>query len=394
MNVPSSDLPRPSRRRGVYTAIIALLVVGTLVATAFLVAMLRDVIAVRHIPVPELPASGPITLSFTGDTTRLLPATSTIPSYLAVANAVRRSTLGFTNLEMSLPNPVGSREKPPTPNQHSRLGPDDGADIVRSLGFDWVSLANDHALDFGDLGLRSTQGALDVAGVLHAGGAADPAAGVKPAIVGRGARRAALIADTAVPAGRSAALAPLASKTEVLRRSIQGARAGAEVVVVSLHSDDDSNSQDDVTDAMRDLARAAIDAGASIVIGHGPHRVRGLEIYNGRPIFYSLGHFAYGTEGAQIERERTLDAQLGDEWWEGLLVTATYDGGELLKLEIVPLDLAGHGPAGVRGVPAQAEGERGQAILRRFSTLSAALGTAVQIDDQGLRARVPIYEKR
>jgi hypothetical protein len=85
--VQDSPLPRPSRRRGVYTAIIALLVVGTLVATAFLVALLRDIIQTRHIPVPELPAEGAITLVFTGDTTWLGAARQSDPSYMAVATS-------------------------------------------------------------------------------------------------------------------------------------------------------------------------------------------------------------------------------------------------------------------------------------------------------------------
>ena len=106
-------LTRPSRRRGVYTAIIALLVIGPLVAAGFLVALLRDLIAVRHIPVPTLPGDGPISLALTGDTTRLSAATQADAAYLAVANAVRRASLGFTNLELSLPNPEGSTEPPP-----------------------------------------------------------------------------------------------------------------------------------------------------------------------------------------------------------------------------------------------------------------------------------------
>jgi poly-gamma-glutamate synthesis protein (capsule biosynthesis protein) len=379
--VQETPLPRPSRRRGVYTAIIAFLVVGTLVATALLVALLRDIIQTRHIPVPELPAEGAITLAFAGDTTRLVAARQSDPSYIAVANAVRRATLGFTSLEMSLPNPKGSRDAAPIATGRVRLGPDDGADIVRSLGFDWVSLANLPAADLGEAGLRSTTGALEIAGVLHAGAGPDRAAALRPAVVGQGSRAAALIAVD---------LAQVADSGQLLD-AVRRARQQAPVVIVAV-ADGGGGSSDEPASRTRQIAHDVIDAGAVMVIGHGPPGVRGVELYKGHPIFYSLGHFA--DDAGRGEAEAGPAGRPGEPRSEGLLVTATFAGLELSALEVLPLDLSGRGPGGTRGIPALGTGEPGRAILSRFSVLSEALGTPVQIEDQSLSARVPIYEKR
>jgi len=70
---------------------------------------------------------------------------------------------------------------------------------------------------------------------------------------------------------------------------------------------------------MRDIAHAAIDAGANIVIGHGPHYSLAVEAYRGKPIFYGLGSFSFHT-GHGGRRH-------GD--WIGMMATATVDGTHL-----------------------------------------------------------------
>ena len=70
---------------------------------------------------------------------------------------------------------------------------------------------------------------------------------------------------------------------------IRAARAAAEVVVVSIHSHEPDNRTDEPADFVRAFAHRAIDAGASLVVGHGPHRVRGVEVYKDSAILYSLG---------------------------------------------------------------------------------------------------------
>ncbi len=74
-------------------------------------------------------------------------------------------------------------------------------------------------------------------------------------------------------------------------RWIEEARGLADLVLVSLHAHEQLGSKEVPAEFMGSFARAMIDAGADLVVGHGPHLLRGLELYKGKPIFYSLGNF-------------------------------------------------------------------------------------------------------
>src|SRR5204863_6212656 len=87
---------------------------------------------------------------------------------------------------------------------------------------------------------------------------------------------------------------------EELLAVIRAARQQAEIVVVSVHSHEPSNDSDEPAEFIRQFAHDAIDAGAQLIVGHGPHRLRGVEIYKGTPIFYSLGNLIYQTEGLDV----------------------------------------------------------------------------------------------
>ena len=95
-------------------------------------------------------------------------------------------------------------------------------------------------------------------------------------------------------------------------------RAQADVVVASCHW----GLHKDVLAYMRDIAHAAIDAGADIVIGHGPHYSLAVEVYRGKPIFYGLGSFSFHT-GHGGRRH-------GD--WIGMMAKAQFEGARLVEV--------------------------------------------------------------
>lgn len=155
---------------------------------------------------------------------------------------------------------------------------------------------------------------------------------------------------------------------------------------------------------MVDFARAAIDAGAHAVVGHGPHLTLGAEIYKGRPILYSLGNFifqnetidafpaeAYGRFGldAAATPSQFLDARTGDDtrgfpaspqFWEGCAAVCEFDDARLSAVRLYPLAL-GHGlPRAQRGRPVLARGEAAQRILGRIARLSRPFGTEIAIE--------------
>src|SRR6185503_7178218 len=89
---------------------------------------------------------------------------------------------------------------------------------------------------------------------------------------------------------------------------IRAARQDAEFVVVSLHSHEPVNDSEEPAAFARQFAHDAVDAGAQLIVGHGPHRLRGVEIYKGAAIFYSLGNFLYDTRGLDFRAADAFDA--------------------------------------------------------------------------------------
>lgn len=196
---------------------------------------------------------------------------------------------------------------------------------------------------------------------------------------------------------------------ENLKR-IHDARRMADYVIVSIHNHEGGVTMDEPTSMVRDFAHQAIDAGAHVIHGHGPHRDRGIEIYKGRPIFYSIGHlfmenetvdivpldnhFRSGVETpwlampADFYDTRSGREHLG-EWkgptaepfiWRDIVAVVEFDKDKLTEIILQPIDLGYGRPRGQRGRPTIATGEIAQAVLSLFQRLSEPLGTKIRID--------------
>jgi len=165
---------------------------------------------------------------------------------------------------------------------------------LKAAGFNVMGLANNHAMDFGAEGRESSRHVLEQQGIAHSGELGDIAhLAVK-------SRKVAVIAFATYPGAYN--LLDLDDALETIRE----ARQGADLVMVSFHGGAEGATHQHVSAGdekflgedrgdLRKFAHAAIDAGASIVVGSGPHVVRGMEIYQGKLIAYSLGNFAtYG----------------------------------------------------------------------------------------------------
>jgi poly-gamma-glutamate synthesis protein (capsule biosynthesis protein) len=203
---------------------------------------------------------------------------------------------------------------------------------------------------------------------------------------------------------------------EALERSIAEAARQADLVVASIHCHEGVAGEwngDGAPDFLVEAAHRAIDAGAHLVAGHGPHRLRGVELHRGRPILYSLGNLFLQVETVEpvppealVEEGLPGDAPPADYhdrisidvdgrpagfaadpvWWESLLVDAEFEAGELRRLRLHPLEL-GHALARPqRGVPRLVDAERGTAILERVAGLSTPFGAAVRVEVEGGRA--------
>jgi poly-gamma-glutamate capsule biosynthesis protein CapA/YwtB (metallophosphatase superfamily) len=248
------------------------------------------------------PASRSITLEWVGDialsTQRGLPPGGVGRALAPVGGFLRGAGVTLGNLEGTLS--VGGASKcGGIGGGHcfAFQAPPSVASALRRLGFDLVNQANNHSLDYGEPGRRQTVAALNRAGIAHTGFPGEitylRVSGLRVAFLGF------------APYAYAASLLDIRAARALIGR----ARRHAAVVVVIIHAGAEGADQlhtpygaqhylgEDRGDA-RAFAHAAINAGASIVLGSGPHVVRGVEHYRGRLIAYSLGNFVgYHTLG-------------------------------------------------------------------------------------------------
>ena len=164
---------------------------------------------------------------------------------------------------------------------------------LKDAGFDILSLANNHSSDFGAEGRASTRRVVESLGIIHAGADTNdtPIMNVK-------GRRIAFVAFATNPISLNLI------DVENSRRAVADAARRADIVVVSFHGGAEGSAAQHVPYGsetylggargnLRVFTRAVVDAGADLVLGHGPHVLRGMEVYKNRLIAYSLGNFAF-----------------------------------------------------------------------------------------------------
>jgi poly-gamma-glutamate synthesis protein (capsule biosynthesis protein) len=205
---------------------------------------------------------------------------------------ISSADLSILNLETS----VSDRGSPVPNKEFTFRSRPKALQAVRRAGFDAVSIANNHSLDFGKTAFLDTIANLKKAGISFAGGGENIDDALKPAELKTYRSKVAFLAfSDVVPAGFAAGMnTPGTASIKSISPAIDAVRKADrdfDFVVVSIHwgiemSYAPSNRQ-------IDLARKLIDAGADAVFGHHPHVVQPVEIYKGRPIFYSLGNFVF-----------------------------------------------------------------------------------------------------
>ena len=157
--------------------------------------------------------------------------------------------------------------------------------------------------------------------------------------------------------------------------------APADYEPMVLHKANEAPSPDDPRPADFEpvLFHAAIDAGADVVVRTGPHATGGVEIYKGRPIFYSLGSLFFDFGG---RRSYTTPAgptmTFPDAWFETVVPVTTFRGGRLSEIRLHPMTIEA-AVAERSGVPTPADSIHARRILERLRDQSAAFGTTVQI---------------
>ncbi len=267
---------------------------------------------------PLVPEGPRVTVAFTGDilfgrylrgrTDVFRRVAKTDEPFADVAPVLRGVDIAFGNIES--PVMVEPAQFTVFRSLTFRAEPSD-AGVMAAAGYDVVSVANNHTLNLGPAGAAETPGHVRAAGMVPVGAGADLDEATRPGIVEVNGVRVAFVCYSVWTNGRAAiagtgAMAKLDRKrirdelAEVVR-STRTAHA-PDFVVVSLHWGIEGEPHPD--DGQRRAARAAIDAGADVVVGHHPHVVQDIEIYRGKPIAYSLGNFLF--DNPRLEQRRTV----------------------------------------------------------------------------------------
>ncbi|UCC41234.1 MAG: CapA family protein, partial [Candidatus Aminicenantes bacterium] len=192
---------------------------------------------------------------------------------------------------------------------------------------------------------------------------------------------------------------------EEIAAVVRNASGLADYTIVTIHAHESDRERSVPAKFLVTFARAMIDAGADVFVGHGPHVLRGIEIYKGRPILYSLSNFIFQNETLDrlpyenYERYR-LDsnshvADFNDkrynldrrgfpskaEYWESIIAVPAWKGKDIVEIKLYPVTLGFGKPRTARGRPLFADEELSKKIIDDLQRLSEPFGTIVEYQD-------------
>jgi poly-gamma-glutamate synthesis protein (capsule biosynthesis protein) len=311
--------------------------------------------------------------------------------------ALQHADAAFTDFEGTVRGPrAGTR----TRNLETLHAPTAASlDLLKSLGLSLYATANNHAFDLGTGGVLDTIDAMLVRDLVFAGTGRTLAEASAPAVfqsergnVGLVAAAAGAIrpggAATSERAGVNELRLTNARQVEpedqarYLGAISSATRLGGPVIAY-LHNHDWEPDNADTPQWQRGLARAAVDAGASVFVSHGPPLLHGIELYKGAPLFHGLGSLFFQT--------RKAGDAYGPLNWQAAIAHCRFAGPKFSGAELYPWQLAADGVAGphasvTRGVPRPALPQEAATILEGLVGRSARLG--LTLEHNGLFARI------
>src|SRR3546814_279486 len=190
-----------------------------------------------------------------------------------------------------------------------------------------------------------------------------------------------------------------------LLKSVRDAKQASDLTIFTIHAHESPTGMDDDTPAppnfLKTLFHDVVDAGADVVVGGGPHSLRGIEIYKGKPIFYGIGVFFIRGEikamqeaafrvfpdpttgrapPPEPESESVRPGGNPTSWYDGMVAEMDYHDGDATTVRLYPLDVGNTRDRTRRGMPHFADPATANRILTNLKTWSAALGTEIEID--------------
>jgi poly-gamma-glutamate capsule biosynthesis protein CapA/YwtB (metallophosphatase superfamily) len=351
--------------------------------------------------------SSPISITLTGQSTIRTDVRVNTPSIVSTVAPLLKGDVVFTNFEAAIV------EKDQSIRDGQFLSPPEAIDALKALGFNLLSLSNNHSFDLKVPGIKNTLRAVDRLGVAHAGtgNTIDEAAGAGYLRTPKGTVALVAMASGFVPEGGAAAAArpgvnelridggntPNAEDTQRILQSIRKAATSADLVIVYQHNHvfdkpfgtimrEELPERLVPPDWLKKWTHAEIDAGADIVVMHGAPLLHGVEIYRGRPIFYDLGNFFFQVPPTTIMLDEPII-------WESVVASVEFTGKKLQSVTFRPIAMnkIGEGQPDAhdqyannlflqtRGLPKPATGEQAHYILERLANASKPFGTTIAI---------------
>jgi poly-gamma-glutamate synthesis protein (capsule biosynthesis protein) len=279
--------------------------------------------------------------------------------FVGVAELLSQADITVGNLECALGD-VGQ----PAAKSYTFQAPPQAAEALALAGFDVVSLANNHAMDYGPESLLQGLSLLQAQGIATIGAGPNEAEAHKAYVREVNGLTLAFLGyvhvpvearsnfDTATWTARGDAPGLSWADPATIQIDVTAIRSQADVVIVVLHSGYEYVEEPSPPQAA--AAKAAIDAGADLVIGHHAHILQGIEFYNGGVIVYGLGNFAFEIDGEP----------------NTAVLNVWLDKDGVRQLEIVPAIIQ------FGGQPRLAEAWEGPAIVQRVYRLTDLLNTS------------------
>ena len=376
---------------------------------------------------PACAQSNDVTITLTGQSMIRSDLRATAPDAVPRIRSLLGGDVVFTNFEGA----IAETGQSVTGGGRGFLAPPEALDALQTLGFNLLSLSNNHAFDLKEVGIDNTLREVSRRGIAHAGVGATLAEAASPAYLrvgnmtvalvasasgliapgggaradGRGVNELRVMAGDAVNEANTdlpgaAANVPNREDAERVLQTIREARTRADLVVVYQHNHVFGNRSFNTIFSegmgerlepnawLRDWTHAEVTAGADVVVMHGAPVLHGIEIFRGKPIFYCLGNFIYNVPPALTYISEPMS-------WESVVAHLEFQGKTLRSITLLPIALnyIGNGQPDVhsqytsneflytRGLPSPAEGAQARYILERLTEYSWPFGTRIAIAD-------------
>jgi poly-gamma-glutamate capsule biosynthesis protein CapA/YwtB (metallophosphatase superfamily) len=345
------------------------------------------------------------------------------PASVSAISSLIQGDAAFTNYEAAVYDPA----KAETTRSGRFASPTESIEALKSFGFDLLALANNHSFDLGASGILNSLESAERTGIAHAGTGRNLAEAAAPCFVKSPKASIALVAlasglvldgrATSTQAGvnelRMAGSQPNEDDVERILQSVRAAKQSADLVIVSHHNHHYPGVErpEDFKQLLlsqlparlapptwlESWAHQLVDAGTDVVAMHGPPFLHGMQVYKGKPIFYSLGNFIFQVPPESIHLEEPI-------MWESVVAYVDFRGDSLVGIRLQPIAMSKIGSGlpnphdqfdvneyhRTRGLPCAAKGAQARYLLERFAQFSKPYGTEVRIT--GDTAEVAVHD--